>query len=111
MANVDQYRIYIQQLLEKYGNLPSSRNDIETQTIVDDQHDHYQLVQVGWRNNRRIYGCVLHIDIKNNQIWIQHDGTEIGMANELVALGVPKEAIVLAFQAPYKRHYTEFAVG
>jgi hypothetical protein len=111
MANVAQYRIYIQQLLKKYGDLPSSRNEIETQIIVDEQHDHYQLVHVGWRNNRRIYGCVLHIDIKNHQIWIQHDGTDIGMANELVALGVPKADIVLAFQAPYKRHYTEFAVG
>jgi hypothetical protein len=33
------------------------------------------------------------------------------MANELVALGVPKEDIVLAFHAPYKRQYTGFAVG
>jgi hypothetical protein len=110
MANVEKYRIYIQQLLEKYGYLPSSKNDIETQIIIDEKHDHYQLVHVGWRNNRRTYGCILHIDIKDNKFWIQHDGTEIGMANELVALGVPKEDIVLAFHAPYKRHYTEFAV-
>jgi len=66
---------------------------------------------VGWCNNRRTYGCVLHIDLKNDKIWIQHDGTEIGMANELVALGVPKEDIVLAFHAPYKRPYTGFGLG
>jgi hypothetical protein len=29
----------------------------------------------------------------------------------LVALGVPKEDIVLAFHAPYKRPYTGFGVG
>jgi hypothetical protein len=54
---------------------------------------------------------VLHIDIKDDQIWIQHDGTESGVANDLVAMGIPKEDIVLAFHAPYKHPYTGFGVG
>jgi hypothetical protein len=111
MATIDKYRTYIKQLLEKYGYFPLSQDETESQIIIDEQHDHYQLVHVGWSNNRRTYGCVLHIDIKGNKIWIQHDGTEIGMANELVALGVPKQDIVLAFHAPSKRPYTEFAVS
>jgi hypothetical protein len=53
----------------------------------------------------------LHLDIKDGKIWIQHDGTEIGIANQLVALGVPKSDIVLAFHSPFKRQFTEFAVG
>ncbi|MCP4699169.1 MAG: XisI protein [Gammaproteobacteria bacterium] len=67
-----------------------------------------------WRGHAFIsgfHGCVLHIDIKNGKIWIQHDGTEIGMADERVKPGVPKEDIVLGFQAPYRRPYTEFAVA
>ncbi|HEX6384245.1 MAG TPA: element excision factor XisI family protein, partial [Anaerolineae bacterium] len=36
---------------------------------------------------------------------------EIDIANELVKSGVPKEDIVLAFHAPYKREYTGFAVA
>ncbi len=110
METVEKYRVYVQKLLEKYRHF-SSNDDVETQIITDEKHDHYQLVHVGWRNNRRTYGCVLHIDLKNDKIWIQHDGTEIGMANEFVALGVPKEDIVLAFHAPYKRQYTGFAIG
>jgi hypothetical protein len=54
---------------------------------------------------------VLHIDIKRDKIWIQHDGTEGGLAGRLVEAGVPKEDIVLAFHAPYKRRFTEFATG
>lgn len=79
--------------------------------IFDHENDHYQLLYVGWHENTRIRGCILHIDIKNNKIWIQHDGTEIGVANVLVDNGVPKEDIVLAFHAPYKRPYTGFAVN
>ncbi|MGB3207023.1 MAG: element excision factor XisI family protein, partial [Crinalium sp.] len=41
----------------------------------------------------------------------QRDFTEVGVANELLAAGVPKQDIVLGFQAPYKRKFTEFAFG
>jgi len=51
------------------------------------------------------------VEIKDDKIWIERDGTEIGVASELVAAGVPKQDIVLAFHAPYKRQFTEFAVG
>lgn len=44
-------------------------------------------------------------------LWIQHDGTEIGIATQLLELGVPADDIVLGFQAPDIRPYTEFAVG
>jgi hypothetical protein len=71
----------------------------------------YQLVYVGWRDQDRIYGPVLHLDIINEKIWIQQDGTEVGIANELVELGVPKEDIVLGFQLPSVRKYTDFAVS
>lgn len=74
------------------------------------EQDRYQLLNVGWHGNRRVRGCVLQIDIKNEKIWIQHDGTEIGVANELVEWGVPKEDIILADRAPYKRPYTGFGV-
>ncbi|MBD2775622.1 XisI protein [Iningainema tapete] len=111
MAKVDQYREYIQRLLTEYSNYKAANEEVEAQTIFDREHDHYQLVHVGWRNKRRIYGCVLHLDIKDDKIWIQHDGTEIGIASQLEALGVPKHDLVLGFHAPYKRKYTDYAVG
>jgi len=111
MAKVDQYRAYVQDVLKKYGSHKLAYGGDETQIIFDREHDHYLVAHAGWHNSRRMYGCVIHIDIKNGKIWIQHDGTEIGMANELVALGVPKEDIVLAFHAPSKRPHTGFAVN
>ncbi len=110
MERLKEYRAAIKSLLERYGQ-QSASDKVKVQIIIDAERDHYQLVHVGWQNKRRVYGCVLHIDIQNDKIWIQHDGTEIGMANELVAEGIPKENIVLGFHAPYKRQYTEFAIG
>jgi hypothetical protein len=65
---------------------------------------------LGWQERTRIYDYIVHVDIKDGKIWIQRDGTEIGIANELVRAGVPKHDIVLGFKAPYKRPFTGFAV-
>jgi hypothetical protein len=111
MAKLDDYRCYVQQVLEQYSQLKSASGNIERQLIFDPVRDHYQLTIVGWLQQQRVYSCLVHVDLKNDQIWIQHDGTEGGIANDLVALGVPKEDIVLAFHAPYKRPYTGFGVG
>ena len=56
------------------------------------------LVEAGWQNGYRIYGTLLHIDLVDQKLWIQHDGTEDGVADELVAAGIPKSHIVLAFK-------------
>ena len=113
MATLEIYRNYIQQLLSEraQGSMKANPN-VEAQTIFDVERDHYQLVYVGWKpNGIRDYGCLLHLDIKDGKIWIQYDGTEGGIANELVALGVPKNDIVLGFQPPSVRKFTEFAVS
>ncbi|MCP4353292.1 MAG: XisI protein [Desulfobacterales bacterium] len=102
------YRNFIKEVIRRHSH-PSPWGDSEIQNIFDTEHDHYQLVHAGWHDKQREYGCIMHLDIKAGKIWIQHDGTEIGVANELVEMGVPKEDIVLAYHPPYKRPYTGFA--
>jgi hypothetical protein len=51
------------------------------------------------------------VDIINNKIWIQYDGTEQGIAGDLLAAGIPKDQIVLAFYAPELREETGFAIA
>ena len=109
MDTPSQYRQHIQQLLsERAKRMWDER--LQAQTIFDPEHDHYQLVYVGWRGSERVYGVVLHADIMDGKIWIQQDGTEEGLANQLVEQGVPKHDIVLAFDPPNLRQYTDFAV-
>ncbi len=105
------YRGYVRRLLESYAHPPDKDGQIETQVVLDEANDHYLLLFVGWRGNERVRGCTLHLDIKDERIWIQYDGTEVGVANELVEMGVPKQDIVLGFRAPARRQYTEFAAA
>jgi hypothetical protein len=111
MDKIDFYRQFIQELLTERSNLRSPNDTVQSEVIFDTLHDRYQLVNVGWKDsNTRIYGCIIHVDIINNKIWVQHDGTEKAIADQLVEKGVPKKDIVLAYHAPYLRQYTEFAV-
>jgi hypothetical protein len=111
MDRIKQYRELVQGLLQQYLAQRPQAEDIETQLIADTERDHYQLVNVGWLNGRRVYGCVLHIDLKDDKVWIQHNGTERLVAEELADMGIPKEQIVLGFHSPFKRQFTEFAVN
>ena len=112
MERLEQYRDSIKQLIEKYSSRPYRYGDVEWQKIMDDDHDHYQLLLAGWQNDLRQYGIVIHMNIKpDGKIWIQYDGTEDGVANELVDLGVLKSDIVLAYKSEYMRQYTDFAVN
>jgi hypothetical protein len=81
------------------------------ETTFDESRDHYEILYSGWVRNERIHGPMLHVDIRGGKFWIQHDGTEGGIAHELVAAGVPADHIVLAFHAPQDRHLTGFAVS
>ncbi|MEL6138735.1 MAG: XisI protein [Cyanobacteria bacterium J06628_6] len=109
MERVD-YPPLVRSILRKHAtnDIPSKT---EVQLVCDTESHHYQVLHLGWQDLHRVYGCIVHVDIKDDgKIWIQRDGTETGIANELTAAGVPKTDIVLAFHAPYKRKLTGFAV-
>jgi|688.fasta_scaffold14199_8 hypothetical protein len=105
------YREAVQAVLERYAAAATADPAIETQLLIDTQHDHYQLVDVGWQNDLRVHSCILHIDIKDNKVWLQQNLTDQRVAEELVAAGIPKNRIVIGFHPPYARPYTEFAVA
>jgi XisI protein len=111
MAELSEYQTKIQNLLSELAAYGSNDNEVESQLIFDVDRNHYQLAHVGWRNNHRIYGCVVHIDIKDGKIWIQHNGTELDIAVRLAEMGIDRQDIVNGFHTTYMRQFTEFAVG
>lgn len=112
MDKLEKYRSCIRQLLNEYASYKSSYDtEVESEVITDTEHDHYQLIRVGWHQKRRVHGCVMHIDIRQGKVWIQHNGTDCRIAEELVAMGIPRNEIVLGFQPPYMRQYTEYAAA
>lgn len=107
----EKYRQIIQKILEDYAAFLGQEDGIQQELIFDQDRDRYLLLETGWHNRKRIYGSFLHLDIIDNKVWIQHDGTEDGIAYELEAAGIPKDHIVLAFKSLERRKLTEYAVS
>jgi hypothetical protein len=105
------YQAIIQQLFTQYIEFLGNSENTQLEQIIDPENQRYLLVEVGWENGYRIYGTLIHLDIIDNKIWIQQDGTEEGIADELVDLGIPKRQIVLGFKPSDRRKLTEFAVS
>ncbi len=111
MDTITTYRPLVERILTEYAQIPYAHGDIQLQTVFDRQGDHYLLMLVGREGVRRVHGCLVHVDIHEGKLWIQRDGTEHGVARDLLEAGVPKEHIVLAFHSPELRHDTGFAVA
>lgn len=99
------------QILKDYRDFIGNDPHSEFQLIVDTMGGHYLLVEIGWDGNERVYGTLVHLDVINEKIWIQQDGTEEGVANELLNLGISPQQIVLAYKKIERRKITEFAVS
>ncbi|NEO84260.1 MAG: XisI protein [Spirulina sp. SIO3F2] len=111
MDKLKHYRQIIQEILAEHSKIKPVYGDITMKLMFDVERDRYQLLRTGWLDERRVYGALIHIDLEDEKIWIQYDGTEVGVANELVEQGIPNTDIVLAYHSPLMRQYGDFAVS
>jgi len=107
------YRVLIKRLLSQYAELINQhpKPDLDVDVAFDEEHDHYMLLKMGWTPQGRVRGATLHVRLRAGKFWIEEDWTEEGIATDLLQAGVPNEDIVLAFQPPEMRPYTEFATA
>jgi XisI protein len=110
MDNLEFYRQTIEEVLRKYVEIPYNQGEIDQNLIIDRDRNHFMLFDVGWQQKRRVHGCITHVQIIGDKIWIQRDGIEDGVTDEFVAAGIPKDKIVLGFQPPNVRPHTGYAV-
>ncbi len=113
MDKITQYQKAILTLLNnhQYKAETADNDSLRDEIIADTQQHHYQLVTVGWKNDRYFFNPLFHLHIANEKIWLQQNNTEWRIADELINLGVNREDIVLGFVEPSLRQYSEFAVA
>ncbi len=95
MDRINEYRRIVQDFLEDF-----TKYDINAQLVFDIPRDRYLVMHNEWRDEYRIYGCGMHLDIIDGQIWIQHNSTEIYIDRELIKYGVLPQDIILGFRSP-----------
>ncbi len=112
MDKVAQYQAIVTDFLEQLAARPyANAPDIERQVVTDFVHNHYQLINVGWHGAHFAYSVLLHFDIRDGKVWVQQNGTELEIADELIARGVSATDIVLGFIPEAERSLVKFAVA
>jgi hypothetical protein len=101
----------IETVLNELANVKPSYGDLVYAPIFDSERHHYQVLVQGWLNDRYHCQIIVHIELKNDFVWLQQDLTDANIAEQLIEHGIPRERIVLGFQPPYKRGMHGFANG
>lgn len=109
MDKLNRYREILTHIVQKYASWFPRNPEIRTEIIINPENDHYEVLRVGWEDDYRVHGSVIHLDIINGKVWIQDDRTNRPVADALLEAGVPHEDIVLGFHPPEVRQHTEFA--
>jgi XisI protein len=72
--------------------------------IFDRQTDRYQLLCQGWTaSEKRVFHPVIHIEIIQDWVWIQHNQSDLDIGEALCNRGIPKSQIVLGLHPPSVR--------
>ena len=86
-------------VIQKYAQFKPSHGDVRLDTVFDEANDRYALMQVGWVRGRRVRGNLIYVTLGEGKVWIEYDGMEQGITQDLVDAGISQERIVFAFQA------------
>ncbi len=107
---ISQYRHLICQLLLQSAHAPAN-GAVQTVPILDTERDRYQLLDIGWDEaGQRVFQPMIHVDILNGKVWIQENATDLDIAKQLVAAGVPPADIVLGLHSPTVRRFSDYAL-
>jgi XisI protein len=80
----------IELILCELKSLYQEINKTRAVTVFDRNTNQFFLMEEGWEDFRHIHIIFVHIKIKNDKVWIIEDNIEVGVANRLVEMGVPK---------------------
>ncbi len=87
----------VKQTILRYAQLRPSHGDIRLDPVFDEVNGRYSLMQVGWDRGRRVRGNLIYVTIHQDMVYIEYDGIEHGITDDLTRDGVPKDRLVLAY--------------
>ena len=111
MDRIETYRDIIKQVIRSVAEFLPSEEGVRIETVLDDADGHYELLRIGWSNQRRIHSTLVHIDLQDGKVWVERDGTDLEIVQDLLDAGIPSEHMVLGFHPPDQRKFTDFAVA
>lgn len=113
-AYTDEDEAFLQEAIEKvlqsWEAFPGPLSHFTIAVARDHQAKRYLIQMLRRPRHIQESDTLAHLEVKNGKIYIEADTTEEGVGTELLAAGVPKNRIVLAFYPRKMREAGDFAV-
>lgn len=108
MDTIETYGKILNDVVNEYASVKKTlRPGVKSESIIDRENHHYQLLSIGWYQNRFVYTVIFHFDIIDDKVWIQQNNTDVLIADELVRRGIEKMDIILGFLSEQARQRME----
>jgi hypothetical protein len=98
---VKKYQKAILEILNYYAAIQSPFMPLVTNYVLADvSKQHYQLQRMGWYQDRHVHYTVFHFEIRNNQVWVHENRTDVNIDAELIEAGVAPKDIISGLEHP-----------
>ena len=98
MDRLKQYDRTVQELVEQYAADWKPHDGTSIEAVTDSEHGHYQIIRSGWKDGRFIHSCLVHFTVRDQNVQLLRNDTEVEWDRELIDRGIAPEDIVLAFR-------------
>lgn len=96
-AKLEHYRELVTQVLQRHATMAAEPNNYESIVRCDLQNNDYRLIDTEILPGKRIDHLVVQLVLREGKVWIEHDGIEYGIGQDLLEAGIPAKDIVVGF--------------
>ena len=94
-TKLDRYRAALKQVLQTHAAMEAEPKNYETVAVCDSKTDDYRLIDTEITPEKRQDYLVVQLTLREGKVWVEQDGIEYGIAQDLLEAGIPAEDIVI----------------
>jgi hypothetical protein len=94
-TRLDRYRTLITEVLQRHAAMEAEPSNYETVVVCDRQADDYRLIDTEITPGKRQDYVVVQLVLREGQVWVEQDGIEYGIGQDLLEAGISAEDIVI----------------
>jgi hypothetical protein len=94
-AKLEQYRELVTQVLQRHAAMEAEPHNYESTVLCDTQNNDYRLIDTEILPDKRLDHVVIQLLLRDGKVWIERDGIEYGISQDLLEAGIPANDIVV----------------
>ncbi|MFK7908953.1 MAG: element excision factor XisI family protein [Chitinophagales bacterium] len=109
MDRIEKYKDIIKNEMTYRAGARSANSDVKRHLVMNVDRTDFVVLSFGWKGKSFQHYVTFHVQVKNNQVWIYQNNTDVDLVEVFVKNGIPRKDIVIGFFTEFQRSLTEYA--